>query len=381
MKLFFTLFSSLLSILAFAQEFQLTDAERLREADRAINYYQFEKALLLMKPLPDSVDTELLQRRGYCYARLGNYQEAIQVYENIVTIDSTNANAINQLGQLYSRTGQFELAKGFYVTLLSIDTANSFYYKQYASVLAQTNDIVLSMAYYCKVIELNPRDIEAYLSLSNLLLDSEQFEAADSILTKALTVVPHPQLQLSLAKAQLGRKKYKTVLETINGFLLKNDTTATVARLLGISYFQEKRYQETISCMEYLLKSGAEADWIYYYLGASYHQLNQLDEAISFLQKAIEAGISDNIGTYYTQLASSHEEKKDFKKAIRYYKAAYENSKSDILLYQIARSYDVFYKDKSQAIAYYKRYLSSDDTIKVTREYSQQRVHQLTDFR
>ena len=380
MKRIFTFFSLLIYLSVSAQVDVLSKDEILRQADRTINNYQFEKALVMLDQSSDSLSADLLQRKGYCYSRLGNYQEAINAYEKIVSMDSTNTNAYNQLGQLYSRTGQFVSAAELYKNLIAADSTNSFYYKQYASLMSQTGDFVSSVAYYLKTIELNSRDVEAYTGLANLLLDSDQYDAADSILSQALTVIQHPQLKLLLAKAQLGEKKYQHVIDNINGMLLQSDTTVTMARLLGISYFQLSKYNEVVNCMNYLLSAGAEGDWIYYYMGASYDQLKKFDEAIFFIQKAIDVGISDNIDTYYTQLAISYENTNDFKKAIHYYKAAYETSKSDILLYHLARNYDHLYKDKSSALAFYKRYLNSDDTIKLTREYSQQRVEQLTDF-
>jgi tetratricopeptide (TPR) repeat protein len=163
--------------------------------------------------------------------------------------------------------------------------------------------------------------------------------------------------------------------------MAKGDTIPVYARLLGISYFQLDKHEEVIPWMKYLLKSKQQAEWVYYYMGVSYQQLNMPDTAISYLNKAIEKGISDNISTYYTQLAMSYENIKDFKSAIKYYKAAYESSKSNILLYHLARNYDVYYKDKAQAISYYKRYLSSDDTIKIAREYTRYRLDQLSDLR
>ncbi len=275
--------------------------EILKEADGIINCYQFEKALAVLERSPDTLNTEIIQRKGYCHSRLGNYQQAIKAYEMVVKTDSTNTNAFNQLGQLYTRTGQYDLAKDLYQKLMSADTTNSFYYKQYASLLTQTGEAVYAIAYYLRTVDLNPRDLEAYTSLANLLLDSEAFGMADTILMNAQKTIQHPQLKLLLAKAQLGEKKYKSVINNVNELLLHTDTTVTCARLLGISYFQLDKHDETISCMKYLIGSGAESDWIYYYIGASYQQLNNPDSAIVYLNKAIEAGISNNIGTYYTQ--------------------------------------------------------------------------------
>jgi tetratricopeptide (TPR) repeat protein len=97
------------------------------------------------------------------------------------------------------------------------------------------------------------------------------------------------------------------------------------------------------------------------------------------MNKAIDEGITENIGTYYTQLARAYEDKKDYKNAIHYYHAAYEKSKSKILLYHLARNYDVYYKDKSTAMAYYRQYLASNDTIRIAKEYSRHRLNTLSD--
>jgi tetratricopeptide (TPR) repeat protein len=163
--------------------------------------------------------------------------------------------------------------------------------------------------------------------------------------------------------------------------MMNSDTIPVYARLLGISYFQLDQYDKVLPCMKFLLKSDLKAEWIYYYIGVSFQQRHQPDSAVTYINKAIEEGISDNISNYYTQLASSYEDLKDFKSAIKYYKAAYESSKSDILLYHLARNYDVYYKDKAQAISYYKRYLNSDDTIKIAKEYTRLRLDQLSVYR
>jgi tetratricopeptide (TPR) repeat protein len=230
-------------------------------------------------------------------------------------------------------------------------------------------------------VQLNPRDIEAYVLLGNALLEDELYEVADSILTQAAQTHRSPQLRLLLAKAQLGEEKYAAVIRTTEQLMTKGDTIPAYARLLGISYFQLDKFEKVIPCMRFLSRSGLKAEWIYYYMGVSFQQTGQPDSAVAYLNKAIEEGISGNISTYYTQLATSYESLKDFKSAIRYYKAAYESSKSDILLYHLARNYDVYYKDKTQAITYYKRYLSSDDTIRIAREYTRYRLDELSVYR
>ena len=379
LKLFIILFS-LYPIFGWAQESDATIIEK--EADRLINNYQFDRALTLLTSTNDSLNINLLQRKGYCFYRLGNYEDAIAEFERIVKIDSTNRNALHQLGQLYSRNNQYTKSAGSYKKLISLDSLNSFHYKQYAAVASQADDIPTAVTNYLMTIKLNPRDIEAYGALTNVLLETEAYQMADSIVTIALSYYPESnQLRLLLAKAFLGEKKYQEVLDNVEELLIKSDTTQAHARLLGIAYFQLDQYEKVISCMNFLLKADAKADWIFYYIGASYQGLKNHEQAIKFLSRAIEEGISENISMYYTILAFNYEEVKDIKNAIRYYKAAYESSKSDILLYHLARNSDVYFKDKSVAIAYYKRYLKSDDTVKVAKEYSKYRLRELEVYR
>jgi tetratricopeptide (TPR) repeat protein len=358
--------------------------ERLLVADKLINNYQFAEALSMLIPAgagDSTVAIDVLQRKGYCLFRMGNYGAAIREFERIIEVDSTNRNALFQLGQLYGRNTQFEEAYACYQSLISRDSTNSFYYKQLAIVASQANDPLLSIGSFMKAVKYNPRDIEAYAMLGNALLDIDQFETADSILTQALTINRSPQLRLLLAKAQLGEEKWEAVVKTTEQLMTKGDTIPVYARLLGISYFQLDQFDKVMPFMQVLLKADMKADWIYYYMGVSFQQRHEPDSAIVYLNKAIEAGISENISNYYTQLASTYEEKKDFKSSIKYYKAAYESSRADILLYHLARNYDIYYKDKSQAIAYYKRYLSSDDTIKIAKEYTRYRLDELSVYR
>lgn len=379
-NLFLSLFIVSVTYSASAQEVKTTDADDLQKAEQLINGYQFAEALKFLDP-KDSLDLNIVQRRAYCFLRLGNYLSAIRQYEKALQLDSANVNVLFQLGQLYARNNQFGSAYECFGKLIAADSSNSFYYKQYAIVANQANDVFSAIGFLSKAVKLNPRDIEAYTMYGNALLDIDQFEIADSVLHDALQLNNSPQLRLLLAKAQLGEKKYHDVIKTTEQLMAKGDTIPAYARLLGISYFQLDQFDKVLPFMKYLLDRDMKADWIYYYIGSAYQQTHQPDSAIAYLNKAIEAGISENISNYYTQLASSYEDKKDYKSAIKYYKAAYESSKADILLYHLARNYDVYYKDKSQAIAYYKRYLHSDDTIKIAKEYTKYRLDELSVYR
>jgi tetratricopeptide (TPR) repeat protein len=352
----------------------------IKIADAFIADFQFDKALTVLNDPKDSINISVISRKGHCYFRLGNYGQAIQQYKKILSIDSTQANALFQLAQLYSRNTQFKESEECFLKLIAIDSTNGFYHKQYGTLATQSGEMVNAFLQFQEAIKYNPRDVEAYILLGNTMLEMEHYGSLDSILTEATTRLKSPQLKLLLAKAQLGQEQYRDVIETTHS-IMKEDTIPTYARLLGISYFELEEYDKAIPCMDFLIRHGMAVEWVYYYMGVSLREVNQIDSSIAYLNKAVDKGISENIHNYYSQLASTYEAKKDFKNSIKYYKAAYETSKADILLYHLARNYDEYYKDKAQAIQYYKRYLNSDDTIKVAKEFVRYRLDQLEVYR
>ena len=351
------------------------------EVDKLIQLYQFSNALTLLNAMEDSLSIEVLKRKGTCYHLLGNYNEAIKAYEKIVEIDSLNNGALNALGQLYAKQKQFGGSIICYSKLIAMDSLNSYYYKQFGIVGLQASIVGVAFQNFSKALALNPGDIESCAHLADMLIKGEQPEIAEKYLKKTLAVSSSSTLTLLLAKAQMGGKKYNAAINTIDKFLIKGDTTLEYARIKGICLFQLKKYEEAIPWMDFLLDNDMHAEWIYYHLGISYQNLSKHAVAINYFNKAVKEGISDQLGDYYVQLAWSHETINNFKTAVRYYKAAYEESKDNLLLYQIGRSYDVYFKDTAKAIEYYKKYLKSADTAKLTREYSRIRVNELEFYR
>ncbi len=362
----------LLMPFAFAQV-----SEATRQADYLINNYQFEKALLALEAVEDS-SISVLQRKAYCYSRLGHVDKARAFYLKVVQQDSLNRSALQQLGLLFVKNEEFDAARDCFGKLTELDSTNSYYFKQLANVLAETEDVLGAVVNYVSALELNPMDVEAYTGVSEVLIAMEQFPTADSILTVGLEKTGNKRIELMLARVKLDEEQYDLVIRHVNHVLEKNDTTTVEARLLGLSYHETHDYHKAIQCMRFLETRGVKSDWMYYYMGSSYHHLGDHKNSIPALTAAIDQGISDNIGVYHMQLAMAYEQAHDHKNAIKYYQAAYEYSKSDILLYHLARNYDEYYEDKTNAVRYFKKYLKTDDTVKVARQYAKYRLHQLS---
>jgi tetratricopeptide (TPR) repeat protein len=378
------LFTALLTCMSTAAVSQSVGVDNpaalILKADSLIANYQFEKALVVLLK-GDSVNTEILLRIGQCNFRLGASTAAIKPFESVLQLDSVNVTALNHLGQLYTRDGDYVKALSCFIKLIHVDSMNAYYYKQAGSVSVRLNELGPGYFWYKQALEINPRDIESAVALANILMVRERYESVDSIVHHALATEPYfkPLLLLS-ARSAFEQRNYESVTKTVNRLLEKSDTTALTARLLGVSYFHLQDYNKLISCMQFLLKNQYDFEWVYYYMGIAFRELGDASGSANWLKLAVEKSISENTSAYYSQLGQSYEEAGDHQAAIKAYRSAYNYSKDGILLYHLARNYDVYYKDKSMAVTYYQKYLESEDTIRLAREYARQRMQDMGHF-
>lgn len=352
----------------------------IAQADSLMTNFQFEKALNILQKA-DSVDKEILLRLGQCNFRLGASGGAIDPFERVLQLDSGNVTALNHLGQLYGRDGDFSKALSCFVKLIQLDSGNGYYLKQAGSMATRLNEISQAQRWYLQALRLNARDTESSVALANTFMLMEQYQLVDSIVQAAMVLEPNfKPLILLRARSAFEQREYGLSATTLNELLEKTDTTAVIARLLGISYFHLHEYEKVISCMQFLLTNKYDFEWVYYYMGVAFRELGDAAGAVSWLKLAVEKSISENTSAYYAQLGQSYEGVGNHSAAIKAYRAAYEFSKDGILLYHLARNYDVFYKDKTTAAAYYQRYLESDDTIRLAREYAKKRMQDMGHF-
>jgi tetratricopeptide (TPR) repeat protein len=150
--------------------------------------------------------------------------------------------------------------------------------------------------------------------------------------------------------------------------------------MLGVSYHHVKDYSNVVTCMNYLLRNRYDFDWIYFYMGVAFRELGDVPASVRWLKLAAQKSISDNTKIYYSQLGQSFEDMGNYEEAIRAYRTAYNYSKDGVLLYHLARNYDVYYEDKATAALYYQKYLESDDTIRLAREYARKRMQDMGHF-
>ncbi len=343
--------------------------------------FDYQQAVELLQQIvkTDSVQTEALWLLGRCYAQLGQNAAARQAVGKLLMKEQEHKPARALLGQLYLKEANYAKAAACYDLLLKQDSTNAYFYRQRAFTADKAGDVNAALNYYRKAVALAPQDIESTVALAELLSKLEDNVQAAGLVQQGLSQ-DSSNIRLWQLQARLSYKvkDYEGVIRAMKYPLSAGDSSLYYLQLLGISHFHLSNFEEAIRWLGHLQLEGVETEVLFYYLGLSYRNAGDTGRGIEYLEKATKQSVSENLSHYYTQLAVTYEEKGDYSNAIRSFQLAHKASGDKTLLYHLARNYDMHYKDKQVALNYYQKYLSETDSANAKyQEYARYRASQL----
>ena len=167
-------------------------------------------------------------------------------------------------------------------------------------------------------------------------------------------------------KAQIyfAQEKYELVVEIAPALMdrASEERKTELSKIIGVSYYQLKKYKEAIPFIETYLKSKEITAQQYYVAGFCYNKMGQTDKAIQNMEKAVKGKDALAQNGYY-ELAGLYIKKGDKKRAM----VAFQNA-SDLnfdpkiredALFQYAKiTYELDYSPFNEAIKAFDRYIS-----------------------
>lgn len=372
---FFT--TALLFLFALASSAQKNQSETDSIAHAFYQQYQFQAVIHLLER--DSLSSEQHQLKAKSHEKLGEIDEAIQHFKLALQTKPEDKQLILSLAKSYEKVKDYEGAIEQLNLLIEMDSSNAYFHKVLANTYQKSNEFLYAVATYTKARALNKNDLESALALIDLYLKIGMTEKAMNLSEELLEQKSQNKAVLMAhLKTAYKNKKYSDCIQSANVMFAQKDSNLLLQKIVGIAYFHQKEYHKSIQFLENVINVEKESDILYYYLGISYRETKQYEKAQNALEKSIDYAISDNLESYYTQLAVSYEEAGNHVKAIHFYQAAYKSTRDKILLYHLARNYDTYYQDKSTALDYYERYLESEDTAnQLYQNYSKHRIDEL----
>ena len=206
-----------------------------QQAWQLLSAGQVEAASRIGTELYDSgfADAELTYLVGCCQAQLKYFSKAVEYFKESLTYQSSQANlpyTYMALGAATNELGEYDNAVNYYEEALKINPASGQSYYQLGHIEKQRGAGEKAVEYFQKAVDLEPGVADYQIWLGDTLLKLGSIEEAKKICAKALMLSPLSKVALgglSAAYANLGN--YHEAIEIIDRALEKNFLIADAA--------------------------------------------------------------------------------------------------------------------------------------------------------
>ncbi len=287
----------------------------------------------------------------------GQLQQAIDVYQKILTIEANNTEVLHLLGVAYAQQQDYTQAETYILQAIQHTTDNSNYYNSLANVYWYQKHTGKALQFYQQALKLNPHQAESHNGLGNVFKAQNQLEKAVKHYQQALKINPHYadacnnlsivlkfqgkfteaihycqqaltlNPNLSEAYTTLGSiaKDQGRLAEAVEHYqkaLSINPNSVTAYNNLGIIYQQQAQHEQAIRCYQQALSLNPQQAETYNNLGIIYNELGQITQAILYYQEALK--LNSNYAEAHNNLGTSLLDKGQSQDALYHYQKAFE---------------------------------------------------------
>lgn len=219
----------------------------------------------------------------------------------------------------------------------------------FVTMKGKTGSFAEASQYYRGHIDYLERNYELALQEFQKLENSPQYAS----------IIPYYKAQIYFAQ-----EKYLKVLETATPLVAgaSEQRKTELSKILGVSYYQLKKYNEAIPFIDIYLKSSSITPREYYVAGFCFDKSGQTDKSIANFEKSVKGKDSLAQNAYY-QLAGLYIKKNDKQRAMVAFQNASEMSfdpkiREDALFQYAKITYELDYSPFNEAIKAFDRYIS-----------------------
>lgn len=326
----------------------------------------------------DSTAIDCIKVMALASNKLGDQATAKKYFHKLEELDSNYIDTYIHLASIYEQQQRLPRAIKYYSILNKKLPDNAIYFRKNARLYSTFGDKLEAFKLYAIANKLNPRDVITLKGLSEICLANDQMQMADSLIRKGLEVdKENISLSYILAKSKYKQKQYDSVTLILEGLRGQVDLNSYYNKLLGYSYLQIDSVDQAIQKLQLALVDDEDSEKLHYYLATAFEKKEQLEGAMHHYELAVQFGRSPDLDLYHRNAGRLANNEKKYKKAISHYKDAYKYGNDPVVLYYLAAICDTYYKDKSIAISYYKKYIKSGHGHIEYQEYAKKRARYL----
>lgn len=352
----------------------------------ALNLYNqenYQDALMLFRQVcsDDSSNLNSLEKFGLCAFRLGDFAASKKQFSKLEQKDSSNLVAIKSLASIYETEKNTPKAIKYYLRLTTLIPNNPINYRKLGQQFQKASLPVDAKKYYDLAYGLNPKDSHTINGLAELYLLEKKYEQADSIILKGLILDPsNINYNLLIANSKYRQKAYDSTVYYMKVIKGKYDPRPHQSKMIGYAYLQIDSFELAINYLTRAINDDGTKEHAHYNIAVAHEKLGNMEYALHHYQQALDAGISQNVDLYHRSLARLYAKDEKYKDAIPHYQDAYKYGEDPLVLFYLARASDIYYRDKNIAIRYYNRFIKSTYDHPENKSYAKQRITYLKEL-
>jgi len=243
----------------------------------------------------------------------GQYEKAVEQFQQAVQLDPVNDQAYFQLAQAYQNLNQIDKAEETYKRRIS---ARPEYYRGYSGLGAfyiGQAEYEKAQEMFEKAIALKPASYGDYRNLGGTLLYEGKDEEATRALEKSIAIRPSYEAYESLAVAYFRLRNFDQAARTTQEALKLDDTDYATWGNLGDAYYYGgnkssamESYKKAISLAEQRLKVNPRDSEVLGDLAGYWSMLGDRARALDYLDRSLvgknEKELLFNAAVVYNQL-------------------------------------------------------------------------------
>lgn len=219
-------------------------------------------------------DTNLLLERGNIFHDLEKNEDALNVYQKLLKIESDNFEALVKSGNILYKLGRIEDALISYDSALKIQKDNIELLAKKGSILYSIGKHEDALSVYEKLLKIDPSNISFLIKMADILYDIGWLNDASNAYNKALSKqTKNPMLWV----------KYASVLANMS----QNVESFKAYEHANLIWSESESYEDALKMYDYALDINFDDAGAFYFKGFVLAKLYQNTEAIESYSKAV----------------------------------------------------------------------------------------------
>ncbi len=273
---------------------------------------QHEKLLEAIEnsPFVKDNDEKILFLKGYTYLKLSNTQEAVNIFNHIISCFPSNIDAKYYLAVIYYEQQKYDEAENLFRSILD-DIQSDKIYNYLGLINLEKHKTADAINYFQFAIKIDSQNAGYYFNLGTAYSLNGWLDEAEECFRKALSFEPENIVySYSLAYLAYQKKEYKKALEAVEKTLeiVPGYPDAIILKsLIDAENNNVIAAKNELTALEQKEKNN---DFLYYALAKIYKKFPLYKDAIDALQKALF--IKPESLEYMSELADCYCEMEDY---------------------------------------------------------------------